>query len=147
MRNVDNVKFVVLGEPYGKGRPKFRKVGCRTQTYTPEKTINYESLIKMEYQAQCHGQRFEKDDALGMLIIAYKPIPLSTSKKKSKLMLGKLLYPGKKPDWDNIAKVYCDALNGIAFCDDNQIVDGRVLKLYSDVPRVEVKLWRLGTNG
>lgn len=55
--------------------------------------------------------------------------------------------PGKKPDFDNIGKICCDALNGIAFHDDAQIVDGRVIKLYAEQPRIEVEIWRLGQNG
>lgn len=36
-----------------------------------------------------------------------------------------------KPDHDNLAKSVCDALNGIAWHDDAQIVDGRTVKLYA----------------
>jgi Holliday junction resolvase RusA-like endonuclease len=144
---MDRVKFIVPGEPYGKGRPKFSTAGGFARAVTPEKTATYENLIKLEYQAQCPGQRFEKEHALGMLITAYKPIPSSTSRKKSRLMLDRLIYPGKKPDWDNIGKIYCDALNKIAFFDDTQIVDGRVVKLYAEQPRVEVEIWRIGQNG
>lgn len=30
-------------------------------------------------------------------------------------------------DWDNYAKSLCDALNGVAWQDDRQVVDGRVV--------------------
>lgn len=144
---MEKIKFIVPGEPYGKGRPRFRNVGKFQQPYTPEKTATYENLIKLEYERQCHGQHYGKEDALGMIITAYKPIPSGTSKKRSRLMLDRLIFPGKKPDWDNIGKIYCDALNGIAFQDDTQIVDGRVVKLYAELPRVEVEIWRIGQNG
>ena len=35
------------------------------------------------------------------------------------------------PDWDNVSKSICDALNGIAWVDDAQIVDGRTVKKYA----------------
>lgn len=35
------VKFTILGEPAGKGRPRFRSVGPYVKTYTPEKTASY----------------------------------------------------------------------------------------------------------
>ena len=35
------LKFSVLGEPAGKGRPRFRNAGAFVQTYTPEKTVSY----------------------------------------------------------------------------------------------------------
>ena len=53
-------------------------------------------------------------------------------------MLDGLIRPTKKPDWDNIGKVVCDALNGIAYRDDAQIVDSMVRKFYGEVPRVVV---------
>jgi Holliday junction resolvase RusA-like endonuclease len=48
--------------------------------------------------------------------------------------------PTTKPDTDNIAKICLDALNGIAYHDDAQIVELQVSKLYSDEPRVVVWL-------
>ena len=50
------------------------------------------------------------------------------------------ILPCKAPDWDNIGKIVTDALNGLAYEDDKQIVDAHVIKLYSDQPRVEVEL-------
>ena len=141
------VAFTVIGEPLGKGRPTFSTRGGFMRAITPEKTVNYETLVKMEYQAQCDGYAFSRSDALGMKITAHKPIPKSTSKRKLLLMLERLIRPAKKPDWDNIGKVVCDALNKVAFYDDAQIVDGRVIKVYSDQPRVEVEIWREGESG
>ena len=147
MNEPRKVKFIILGEPNGKGRPKFDTRGPYVRAVTPQKTANYEALVKMEYQAQCDGFMFSRDAALGMLVTAYKPIPKSTSKKKRVLMLGDIIRPTKKPDWDNVGKIVCDALNKIAFCDDTQIVDGRVIKRYAEQPRVEVEIWQLGIGG
>ena len=147
MNEPRKVKFIILGEPNGKGRPKFDTRGPYVRAVTPKKTANYEALVKMEYQAQCDGFMFSRDAALGMLVTAYKPIPKSTSKKKRVLMLGDIIRPTKKPDWDNVGKIVCDALNKIAFCDDTQIVDGRVIKHYAEQPRVEVEIWQLGIGG
>lgn len=44
------VKFTILGEPKGKGRPRFsRKTGT---AITPKDTVNYETLVHMEYLEQ-----------------------------------------------------------------------------------------------
>lgn len=144
---MNKVSFVVHGEPLGKGRPKFDTRGPYVRAVTPQKTVNYETLVKMEYQAQCGGTFFQRDEALGMRITAYKPIPKSTSKKKFAQIVEGLIRPGKKPDWDNVGKIICDALNGVAFHDDAQIVDGRTIKRYSEFPRVEVEIWQEGVNG
>ncbi len=141
------IKFTVLGEPTGKGRPKFDTRGPYVRAVTPKKTANYETLVRMEYEAQCGGFAFGKDAALGMLVTAYKPIPKGTSKRKAAQMLNNEVRPCKKPDWDNVGKIVCDALNAVAYYDDAQIVDGRTVKKYSDTPRVEIEIWEEGING
>lgn len=140
-------KFVVLGEPVGKGRPRFRRAGEYTQTYSPARTVNYETLIKLEYHAQCEDYMFDANAALGVMITAYKPIPKGTSKRKTLQMLNHVIRPTKKPDWDNIGKIVCDALNKVAFHDDSQIVDGIVIKRYSEQPRIEVEIWEVAEGG
>ena len=58
------VKFTILGEPKGKGRPRFsRKTGT---AITPRDTVNYETLVHMEYLEQCNGFRFEDDAMLDL---------------------------------------------------------------------------------
>lgn len=133
-------KFYILGEPQGKGRPRVEthKNG-KTVTRTPERTVYYENLIKTEYRAQCGG-KFNDDAMLDVRIFAYFAIPKSTSKKKRQAMLDGKIRPTKKPDFDNIGKVVCDSLNGIAYRDDAQVVDSMVRKFYSDTPRVVVTI-------
>jgi Holliday junction resolvase RusA-like endonuclease len=46
--------------------------------------------------------------------------------------------PCKKPDIDNIAKTYLDAMNGVIFKDDTQVIDLHVKKLYSAFAGVDV---------
>ena len=81
MIQTQKVMFVVPGEPIGKGRPRFRQVGQYTQTYSPKQTVNYESLVRLEYH------------------------------------------------------------------DDAQIVDGSVIKCYSEQPRIEVEIWEIAEGG
>lgn len=140
-------KFVVLGEPVGKGRLRFRRAGEYMQRYSPARTVNYETLIKLEYHTQCEDYMFDANAALGMRIMAYKPIPKGTSKRKRVQMLDNHIRPTKKPDWDNVGKIVCDALNKVAFYDDSQIVDGSVIKCYSEQPRVEVEIWEVAEGG
>ena len=45
-----------------------------------------------------------------------------------------------KPDWDNIGKIVCDALNGSAYKDDAAITDATVCKRYGTRPCVAVRL-------
>lgn len=134
------VKFTVLGEPVGKGRPRFSNAGPYVKTYTPEKTANYETLVKLEYERQCGDYRFPDSAQLDVRIIAFYEIPKSTSKKKTKMMENGMIRPTKTPDFDNIGKIVCDSLNKIAYRDDSQIVDAQVRKFYSRNPRVVITI-------
>lgn len=131
-------KFVILGEPTGKGRPRFSKVGNYVKAYTPDKTVSYENLVKVEYMIQCGNYMFEKGIPLDVRIHAYYSIPQSESKKKKGMMARNELRPMKKPDMDNVVKIILDSLNKIAFYDDVQVVDCQVRKFYSNNPRVVV---------
>jgi Holliday junction resolvase RusA-like endonuclease len=129
------IKLVIPGKPLGKQRPRVLKNGI---TYTPKKTVNYETLVKQLYIEKYFQKQLE--GPIRAVITAYMYIPKSESKKRKKKMLANEILPTKMPDWDNVGKIITDALNGLAYEDDKQIVDAHVIKLYSDQPRVEVEL-------
>lgn len=132
------INFTVYGEPKGKGRPRF--MPNTGKAVTPKDTVNYESLVHMEYMSQCGNARFSDDAMLDMRIKAYYSIPKSKSKKMKALMRDGIVRPTKKPDMDNVVKVIADSLNQVAYRDDTQIVDCQCRKFYSDTPRVEVRI-------
>jgi Holliday junction resolvase RusA-like endonuclease len=135
------IQFTVYGTPVGKGRPKFSTFNGHATAYTPQKTVNYENLVKLSVQQQQKGLKpFDKDVPLQADIIAYFPIPKSTSMKRRKMMLEGKIRHTKKCDADNLAKSILDALNGIAFYDDSQVCELSVSKLYSDNPRAEITI-------
>ncbi len=132
------MNFTIPGEPQGKARPRVVRTGGISTTYTPAKTANYESYVKLEFQRQC-GVPFILGP-LSMEIIAYFGVPASASKKKTAAMLTGQVHPTKKPDCDNIVKIICDALNGLAYKDDAQIVHVSIRKKYAVVPHVDVSI-------
>ena len=132
------MKLIIPGEPCAKQRPRFGRCG----TYTPAKTVNYETLVKQLYITQ---QREWHNGALKLVVNAYFAIPKSTSKAMREKMLRGEIRPTKRPDWDNVGKIISDALNEMAYKDDCQIVSARVEKWYSDRPRVEVEISELTT--
>lgn len=110
-------------------------------TYTPDKTVAYEELVRLRFQESLQGQTFQPlQGALRIQIFAGYPIPKSTSKKQRALMLENKVLPTRKPDWDNIGKIICDALNGMAYEDDKQITKSEFNKRYIDGPGV-VEVW------
>lgn len=142
-----NVIFIARGVPVGKGRPRFSTVNGHAVAYTPAKTANYETLVKLSYQQQCAGVKFPEDVPLGVRINAYFPIPKSTSKKKRAQMESGDIMHLKKPDCDNVAKAILDSLNGIAYNDDSQVCRLTVTKYYSENPRVNVSISEMFTYG
>ena len=131
------VMFTILGEPTGKGRPRFTK---DRKPYTPKKTEAYENYVKMAYAQSCKNYRFSDESCLDARVYAFYGIPKSASKKKRDQMLNKTLRPTKKPDIDNICKIIFDSLNKICYRDDSQIVDCQVRKFYDESPRVVVTI-------
>ena len=137
-------KFCIHGDPKGKGRPRFSTVCGHVHTRTPDETVLYENLVKTEYRQQV-GVKFPDDAMLDVRIFAYYPIPTSASKRKRQAMLERKIRPTKKPDWDNVGKVICDSLNGIAYRDDAQVVDSMVRKFYGEDPKVVVTIEEIKT--
>jgi Holliday junction resolvase RusA-like endonuclease len=132
------IEFEILAEPYGKGRPRFTRGG---HAYTPEKTRAYEKLVQDEYIRQTGGGMYE--GPMEVFIKATCRVPKSGTKKDRERKLQGFILPTKKPDCDNIAKTILDALNGIAYKDDSQIVSLHVYKVYGEAGKVEVILRRM----
>jgi len=128
--------FAILGQPVAKQRPRVTKKGF---AYTPEKTVNYETLVKYTFQqAFPNHQMF-----LGNLearIIAVFDVPKSYSKKKTEQLLSGEKNYDKKPDCDNLAKIILDSLNGLAYKDDSQVTVLHITKQYGTQPKVIVEL-------
>lgn len=136
------IHFTIPGPPVGKARPKVvRARNGMSMTYTPDKTVAYEELVRLRFNESLQGHPFEPlEGALRIKIFAGYPIPKSTSKKHRAAMLAGTELPTKKPDWDNIGKIICDALNGVAYGDDAQITDPSMRKRYIDGPGM-VEVW------
>ena len=133
-----NCRFEVEGKIKGKGRPRFSKFGNYVKTYTPEDTVSYENLIKLQFRMFCG--RWYSELPLKMKITAIHGIVKSASKRNQAKMLSGEIKPTKKPDADNIVKIICDALNNIAYKDDTQIVDLQVKKVYGEMEKVIVEI-------
>ncbi|HAT4254990.1 RusA family crossover junction endodeoxyribonuclease [Clostridium perfringens] len=125
---------VVTGKIRGKARPRV----CRGHAFTPKDTVQYEKLVRDCYKEQ-DGRYLE--GSIKALIIAYYKIPKSYTKKRVQAIRNGLEKPTKKPDADNIGKIILDSLNGVAYKDDSQIIELRVIKRYTeDKERVEFEL-------
>ncbi len=133
------IRFTVPGAPKGKARARTVHARGKTFSYTPESTILYENLVKTCFW-QARADPFPAGVPVRIGITAYYPIPKSASKKKKQEMQNGDILPTKKPDIDNVIKSILDALNGLAYHDDAQVITLIAKKRYSDTPRVEVSI-------
>jgi Holliday junction resolvase RusA-like endonuclease len=132
------ISLIIPGPPCGKGRPRFARAGRFTRTYSPEKTVNAETLIR-ELYAYHYGDHEPMRGAVSMYVRAYFPIPKSTPKRRRALMATERVPHCSRPDADNIAKLAMDSLSkGVAFNDDAQVYKLDVYKYYSSRPRLEI---------
>lgn len=124
--------ITIPGAPVGKGRARATRGG---RMYTPAKTANTEAFVKLcAVQALPSGFEIVVEPLL-VAVEAICLVPASWSQKKAKEALAGFIRPTGKPDLDNIAKLYCDALNGIVWKDDSQIVDMKLTKRYGAEPK------------
>lgn len=112
-------EFMVPGEPLPKARPRFGK----GRAYTAKRTVLAENNIIDTFDHACPLWEPVIDD------IALEVDFHRTNRRRA--------------DWDNLAKLLTDALNGIAYADDKQIVDGRVRVFYGakHMARTEVRIY------
>lgn len=130
-----------LIEPKPKERPRARLAKTKdgkpyVQMYTPSATEKYEETIRKAWIRE-NGE----EPLMGPLVVHLMfgmRIPKSTNKTDRVAMLERRKRPITKPDLDNCAKSVLDALNGIAYKDDNQIVTMYAKKYYTETPCIKI---------
>jgi Holliday junction resolvase RusA-like endonuclease len=139
--NSFSVSFTVPGIAVAKGRPKFARRGQHITAYTPEKTVSFENLVKDRAANAMKNQRLTMTAGPVQAVVnIYLPIPKSWPKKFKEMALAGQVGMTKKPDMDNIIKALFDAMNGIIFKDDSQVVFAMVRKIYSMTPYTEITI-------
>lgn len=111
-------------KPIPKARPRFTRNG---HTYTPATTLKFES----------HIRQFAKARTTRPLEGALE-VDLKFNFLKAKT--SKLTAHTKRPDLDNLIKGVLDALNGVGFVDDAQIVKLTAEKNFSDRDFIEITI-------
>jgi len=133
-KTAGNYIFTVYGVPVAQARAGRRHfiAGGRacSQAYDPGKSKSWKQDVKAQVIAQMVA------DKRGAMLAAvhkgpvvldlffYMPRPVSLPQKYRHHI--------KKPDRDNLEKSVKDALKGILWKDDSQVVDGRTRKVYGD---------------
>lgn len=122
-----SVVIELQGTPVAKGRPRFG----RGRVWTPQKTRNFETDLKWQAKLAMHGRK-PIEGPVKVDMLALFEIPKSWPARKKTDALNGVVRPTGKPDIDNLLKTAADALNGIVWVDDAQIVIASISKRYSD---------------
>ena len=116
-----------------KGTPRPRS--CGTHFY-----------VKGAKQMKKTFQKFLSEEGIictrcDLVLTTYQPTPINSMTNTEILLAEKgLIRPIVTPDFDNLAKTYTDALQGVLILNDNIINPGRVEKYYSIKPRIKIQL-------
>lgn len=132
------ISFTVYGEPVAQGRPRASTFGGFVRMYDPKKSSDFKDYVRLAASQHAPGKLLEGPLVLQLRI--YKPIPKSFSKKKTAQAEAGQLRPTNKPDVDNYVKGIKDALKGVIWKDDSQVVDLVAGKYYGERPRVEITI-------
>ena len=76
-----------------------------------------------------------------MTVHVYGAIAKSTPKKtREKMLTGELKPITRTGDLDNLFKAISDALNGVAYNDDSQIIEATIRKFYGEQAKAEITI-------
>ena len=131
------IEFIIEGKVKPKQSFRYTRQGFK---YTPRDVKQYARDIQYSFYAKypkwLPSMFFEKP--LRAEIEVYIKMPQSFSKMKKQRAIAGEIRPLIKPDVDNCTKNIFDALNGVLYPDDKQIVELSVAKYYSDTDYVKV---------
>jgi len=119
-------------KPPTKHRPRFGK-GHAYKTDANRDWENKIAHIWREKYGQC-----KLDGYLYLAVYVYFPVNKRDALKTKENKLLNKLRPNKKPDADNTLKLVADALNGVAYTDDQQITTMYCTKRYDKQSRLEI---------
>lgn len=133
-----DVRFRVYGIPQSQGSMRaFMPKGGRFPVVTHAKGPKLNAWRTVVHLAAPKGDLLL--GPLSMTLVFYMPIPKS---RPPVLRTAKQIYdwafPWKKPDPDKMLRAIFDALTGVVYNDDSQIVDLHLRKEYGADPGVEV---------
>jgi len=126
------IEFSARGYPQTKGSTKaFMRPGMRYPVITNDNAKNkaWEQVLKLEAQRHAPAQIF--DGPVSVMLTFHMVKPKSYPKTR-------VLQHTKKPDIDKLVRSFNDAMTGVIWRDDSQVVNLSAMKKYSDTPGVDV---------
>lgn len=117
------LSFSVPIKPKAKARPRFGN----GHAYTPKSTKEYENTIA-KYAKKAGASPLPNPVVIDVTATFKRPVRMKSFE-----------YCTKRPDVDNLLKMI-DALNGVAWVDDKQVVSATISKNYGEEDRIDFKI-------
>lgn len=134
----ESVSFTVYGKPEPQGSFRAmnsRHTGKAIVTQSNKKMLPYRQMVSQTAAIVFRGAMAAKHDPVSLAIDFYVAKPESAPKKRE--------YPSVKPDIDKLQRCILDALTGIAYTDDGQVVSVYANKFYGLPERTEIRVTTL----
>lgn len=135
------LKFTVPGPPIGQGRPRFTTIGGHVKAYDPAPSREHKETVRSLVIQAMEKKCFDILPAsmpVSVSIKSFRPVPQSKPTWFKRAAALNAVAPLTKPDADNLIKGLLDAMNGIVYADDKQIIDLHYSSAFTDKPRTEV---------
>lgn len=142
---MEPITITITGHPVAQGRGRAAIVAGHATVYKPGKSRRWEQDARQLARITM-GARPNLRGPLSMQLWAVFTTPASWPTWKREAALAQRIEPSCKPDLDNLVKAAKDALNGVVWDDDAQVVHIEAWKLYGPSPHVKVQVWRRATN-
>lgn len=136
---MEPIVFSLAGEVRGKGRPRATVRGGFARVFTDEKTRKYETSIRAVGVARMAGRKPLEGPLSVSLRLRLAPPKSMSKRQRARVLGGEEAYFGRV-DCDNACKAVLDALNGVCWGDDVQIVRLFVTKVADEKPGVDVRI-------
>lgn len=124
------MKIIIPGDPVSQARMKFKRIGSFVTTYDPKAKEKKKIRKDLEDLATLHALSYPR-----LSFLFHMPIPKSIRKREYELYHSGTLKHDKKPDIDNLIKLYLDCLDGIVLHGDQKVSLGPCNKVYHPNPK------------
>jgi Holliday junction resolvase RusA-like endonuclease len=129
----------ITGHAVPQGRPKATVFAGHARIYKPAKSRRWEEDARQEARIVMAKLGIKPLTGVLQLDLSYTVVPSrSWPAWKIEAALAGMIYPTGKPDVSNVLKAAEDALNGIVWIDDSQVVRALARKSYGEQPEVVV---------
>lgn len=126
--------FEIHQKPAVQKQTRLGRHGCYNPSHADQEMLRW--------QIRPHAPKVPLEGPISLEITFYMPIP-KTSRVQTRLMINGTTLPIKRPDIDNMAYLVTNAMKGIMYEDDSQIVDLILRKRYGEEPKTVIKVIEL----